>query len=257
MTASDDRYDDRPDGRSDVGSSEAREQELAARLAAVRDRIEAACRGSGRDPSAVTLVVVTKTYPADDVLRLVRLGVQDVGESRDQEATEKVAAVLQALGADVAGPTWHFIGRLQSNKARSVARYAGLVHSVDRPGLVAALGAGARAAGRAVACLVQVSLDADPARGGAPAEDVPELADRVAAEEGLLLRGIMAVAPAAADPDEAFAALPALRERLLDRHPAADVISAGMSGDLEAALRGGATHLRVGSAILGARPPLR
>lgn len=236
---------------------DARQHELATRLAAVRERVDAACRGAGRDPAAVTLVVVTKTHPADDVVRLAGLGVRDVGESRDQEAAAKVAAVRAALGAGAAAPTWHFIGRLQTNKARSVAGYAELVHSVDRPGLVAALGAGARAAGREVGCLVQVSLDGDPARGGVLPEAVPELADRIAAEAGLRLRGIMAVAPMGIDPHAAFAPLPGLRDRLLTRHAGADVVSAGMSGDLEAALRRGATHLRVGTAILGARPPLR
>jgi uncharacterized pyridoxal phosphate-containing UPF0001 family protein len=121
---------------------------------------------------------------------------------------------------------------------------------------VRALGRAARDAGRTLGCLVQVSLDDDPARGGTPMTEVPALADAVAAEPGLVLHGLMAVAPLGADARVAFAALPRLRDPLLADHPGARIISAGMSGDLEAALAEGATHLRVGSAVLGARPPL-
>ncbi len=233
------------------GAGTSRRLELSAALDAVRGRIASACRDAGRDPAGVTLVVVTKTHPADDVRHLAALGVADVGESRDQEAAAKVAECGEL------GLTWHFVGRLQSNKARSVARYAGLVHSLDRPALVPALGRGARDAGRVLDCLVQASLDGDPSRGGAPLADVPALAREVAAQEGLRLRGVMAVAPMGADPDAAFGVLPEALARLSEEHPEADIISAGMSGDLESALRRGATHLRVGSAILGARPPLR
>jgi pyridoxal phosphate enzyme (YggS family) len=231
-------------------AGEARRIEIGAGLDAVRARISAGCRAVGRDPTEVTLVVVTKTYPASDVALLAELGVHDVGENRDQEAAPKHAAC-----ADL-GLRWHFIGQLQSNKARSVASYADLVHSVDRLSLVRALGRGARSAGRTLTCLLQVSLDGDPTRGGSPVADIPALADAVADEEGLLFGGLMAVAPLDVDARVAFAALPRLRESLLPDHPGAWVISAGMSGDLEAALAEGATHLRVGTAVLGARPPL-
>jgi len=228
----------------------ARQAQLRAGLAAVRARIVAGCRDAGRDPATITLVVVTKTYPASDVRVLAGLGVADVGENRDGEAAAKHDACA-ALGL-----RWHFIGQLQTNKARHVARYAHLVHSVDRPALVPALGRGARAAGRTVGCLLQVSLDGDPARGGALPADLPALADAVAAEPGLELHGLMAVAPLGVDGEVAFQPLPRLRDTLMRRHPSAWILSAGMSGDLEVALRHGATHLRVGTAVLGARPPL-
>jgi pyridoxal phosphate enzyme (YggS family) len=227
-----------------------RTAELVAGLAAVEARIAAGCLAAGRARSEVTLIVVTKTYPADDVRRLAGLGVREVGESRDQEAAPKAA---ESADLDLA---WHFIGRLQSNKARSVAQYAHAVHSVDRSSLVAPLGRGAVEAGRTVRCFVQVSLDGDPARGGVPVDGVAELADRIAGTTGLELAGVMAVAPNQTDPDPAFALLKTVSTRLIGTHPQATAISAGMSGDLEEALRHGATHLRVGSAVLGVRPPL-
>ena len=242
-----------------------REAELSAGLAAVRERIAAACSNGGRDPAEVTLVVVTKTWPASDVRLLAALGVRDMGENRDQEARAKAAQT-----ADLA-LVWHFIGQLQSNKAASVASYASAVHSVDRIRLVRALSRGATEAGRTVGALVQVSLDEPPAaadgagadpdapdhRGGARPEIVPEIADAVAASPGLELRGVMAVAPLDADPAAAFERLAAVAARLRADHPDADWVSAGMSADLEAAVAAGATHVRVGSAILGRRPALR
>lgn len=234
-------------------SRPARERRLAqlrANLEAVERRIVAGCAVAGRDRAEITLVVVTKTYPASDVELLAQLGVRDVGENRDQEAAPKHAATTNL------GLIWHFVGQLQSNKASSVARYADLVHSVDRPSLVRALGRAARSARRRMDCLVQVSLDGDPCRGGALPADVPALADAIAAEPGLRMRGMMAVAPLGEPAREAFALLPQLRERVLGTHPDALVISAGMSADLEQALAEGATHLRVGSAVLGARGPL-
>jgi pyridoxal phosphate enzyme (YggS family) len=228
--------------------------ELRSGLAAVEERITAACTVAGRLRSSVTLVVVTKTFPASDVRLLADLGVRDVGESRDQEAAPK-AAELVALPL-----RWHFVGRLQSNKARSVASYAAVVQSVDRASLLGPLGSGAESAGRDVQVLIQVSLDGDPARGGVPVDDghqaLLELADRVAGSPALRLSGLMAVAPRAADPAEAFERLARASARLQAGHPGAAWLSAGMSGDLEAAVAAGATHLRVGSAILGSRPPL-
>jgi pyridoxal phosphate enzyme (YggS family) len=232
------------------GEDDGRRAELAAGLAAVEQRIEAACRSAGRARSDVTLIVVTKTFPASDVRLLSGLGVREVGESRDQEAAPKAEA---CAGLDL---TWHFVGRLQSNKARSVASYADVVHSVDRPSLVTALASGAAQAARTVDVLVQVSLDADPARGGVPAGDLPELADAIEDAEGLVLRGVMAVAPLGADPAGAFGRLAELAATVRAVHPGATWVSAGMSGDLEAAVGAGATHLRVGSAVLGSRPPL-
>jgi PLP dependent protein len=228
-----------------------REAELAAALAAVRGRLAASAVSSGRSARDVTLVVITKNWPASDVRHLARLGVTDVGENRDKEAREK------AQDCNDLSLTWHFVGQLQSNKARSVATYADTVHSVDRARLVAALDSAAASAGRTLGCLVQVSLDGDSGRGGVLPGELPQLADQVATAASLDLRGLMAVAPLGADPDVAFGQLARLSERLLRDHPGAGWISAGMSGDLEAAIRAGATHVRVGSAILGERPRLR
>lgn len=227
-----------------------RTAELEARLRAVRARVARACAAAGRPEGEVTLVVVTKTWPAADVARLAGLGVRDVGENRDQEAAAK-AADCRGLGL-----RWHFVGRLQGNKARSVAGYCDVVHSLDRLRLVAPLDRGALAAGRTLDCLLQVSLDGDPARGGAPADGIPALADAVAGRQGLRLAGLMAVAPQGADPAAAFARLAGLSCDLVARHPGATALSAGMSADLEAAVAAGATHLRVGTAVMGSRPPL-
>jgi PLP dependent protein len=232
-------------------SRDPRSDELAASLAEVEARIAAACRSAGRDRCEVTLVAVTKTWPAEDVRRLGALGFTDVGENRDQEAAPKAAAC-----ADL-GLRWHFVGRLQTNKARSVASYAADVHSVDREPLVAALGRAAVAAERPVGALVQVSLDADPGRGGVVPADVPRIAEAIARTDGLALRGIMAVAPLGVDPAAAFGRLAEVAGRLRADHPDAGMISAGMSGDLEVAVAAGATHVRIGTALLGSRPPLR
>ncbi|GAC1332266.1 MAG: YggS family pyridoxal phosphate-dependent enzyme [Mycobacteriales bacterium] len=230
--------------------SASRAEELAGSLAIVRSRIATACLAAGRDPRSVTLVAVSKTFPAGDVAALASLGVDDFGENRDQEAAPKAAA-LAALDL-----RWHFVGRLQRNKCRSVAAYASVVHAVDRVELVGPLSAGAERAGREVAVLVQVSLDGDPARGGVAAAGLGPLADGVALAPGLRLAGLMAVAPLAADPAEAYAGFAQLAVQLRTEHPGADWLSAGMSGDLEAAVVAGATHVRVGTALFGGRPPL-
>lgn len=227
-----------------------RSKDLAANLLEVRARIATGCRAVGRDPHDVTLVGVTKTWPASDAVLLRDLGVIDLGENRDQEAAAKAR--------EVAGVSWHFIGTLQTNKARSVASYADVVHSMDRPQLCVALDEGALRAARVVGVLLQVSLDGDPSRGGAAAADLPALADQVAAAEGLVLHGLSAVAPQTVDPRDAFEALSELSAALVKQQPQATVISAGMSGDLEQAIQAGATHVRVGTALLGPRrAPLR
>ena len=238
-------------------SGDPRTAELARGLDLVEERVRAACAASGRQRSDVTLVVVTKTFPAADAVRLAALGVRDLAENRDQEAGPK-AAELAAEGADV---RWHFVGQLQRNKARSVARYADVLHSVDREPLVRALDRAAADAGRRLDVLVQVDLGgiADrpgAPRGGAAPSDVARLADLLAACGALRLRGVMAVAPRGEDPVAAFDRLAALASDLRRAHPDATWLSAGMSGDLEQAVAAGATHLRVGSAVLGSRPPL-
>jgi pyridoxal phosphate enzyme (YggS family) len=237
---------------AEAGSA-ARREEVAAHLDAVRRRMAAACRDAGRDPADVSLVVVTKFFPASDVRLLADLGVTDVGENRHQEAEAKAAEC-----ADL-GLRWHFIGGLQSNKAAAVASYADVVESVDRAKLVAPLSRGAHARSHEVDVLLQVSLDPPGAdhRSGADPADLAALADRVEEAGMLRLRGLMAVAPLGEDPAEAFARLGAVRREFLRDHPRATVLSAGMSGDLEHAIAHGATHVRVGSAILGSRPAVK
>ena len=229
-----------------------RREELALRLAEVRGRIAKACEAAGREASELTLVAVTKTRPASDVRLLSELGVTDIGENRDAEAAPK-AAECADMGLE--NLTWHFIGQLQTNKCASVVRYASVVHSVDRHRLIGALGKAARRAGRVIECLVEVSLDGDPARGGAVAGEVPALAEALAAEEGLVLGGVMAVAPLSMPPADAFARLRVSAAAVREVRPGATVISAGMSCDLEAAVEAGATHLRIGTALLGDRGP--
>ena len=234
-------------------SAEPRRAELERNLAEVRARIDRACAAAGRDRGSVGLTVVTKFFGASDVRLLADLGVTDVGENRHQEAEAKAAEC-----ADL-GLRWHYIGGLQSNKAAAVARYADVVESVDRVKLVGRLAAGATERGAEVEVLLQVSLDPPGAdhRAGADPADLPALAETVEAADGLRLAGLMAVAPLGEDPAEAFARLAAVRADLLRDHPDADRLSAGMSGDLEQAVAAGATHVRVGSAILGSRPSAR
>lgn len=233
----------------------ARAAELSANLDALLARIEAACRASGRAPDSVRMLPVTKFFPARDVAILHDLGLREFGESREQEASAKVAALS---GLD--GIAWHMIGRLQRNKAKVVARWAHTVHSVDSERLATALDRGACAALAAgeraepVRVLVQVSLDADPGRGGVVPAELDALADRIAAAEGLQLAGLMAIPPLDAEPDSAFALLETLHTRILARHPGARELSAGMSGDLESAIAHGSTCVRVGTALMGARP---
>ena len=230
-----------------------RRDEIEANLAAVRGRIARACDEAGRDPAEVRLVVVTKFFPASDVRLLADLGVTDVGENRHQEAEAKAAEC-----ADL-GLRWHFIGGLQSNKAAAVARYADVVESVDRVKLVRRLDEGAHDRAHAVDCLLQVSLDPPDAEGrsGADPDDLADLAAAVDGARMLTLRGLMAVAPLGEDPAEAFARLAAVRDDFVADHPDATWLSAGMSGDLEHAIHAGATHVRVGSAILGSRPRVK
>ncbi len=229
--------------------TDVRREQITAGLAAVRARIDAARDDAGRD-DPVDLVVVTKTFPASDVDLLVELGIGDVAENRDQEARAK----RQDCGPG-ASARWHMIGRLQRNKAASVARWADVVESVDRAELVPALGRAAVAAGRTLEVLVQVSLDLEPQpdRGGADPAEAMALARLVAEHEGLELVGVMGVAPFPGDPGEAFSGLWDIALRVRDRWPGATRISAGMSGDLEEAIAHGATQVRVGGAVLGQR----
>lgn len=235
-----------------------RKDELAGNLANVEERIAAACAAAGRRREDVTLIVVTKTYPAADVRILSELGVRHVAENRDQDAAPK-AAECSDLPL-----TWHFVGQLQTNKVRSVVGYAGVVQSVDRSRLVTALSKEAVRAGRELGCLIQVALDAGESergeRGGVAPGGIAELADLVAGAPGLRLDGLMTVAPLTGEfagrELAAFERMMDLSTDLRRTHPTATMVSAGMSADLEQAVAAGATHVRVGTAVLGVRPRL-
>lgn len=235
-----------------VSDPDIRRVELVGNLARVRRRIADAAQSAGRDVNAITLVVVTKFFPSADVRHLAALGITDVGENRHQEAEAKVAEC-----ADLE-LRWHYIGGLQSNKAAAVARYADIVESVDRAKLLPGLARGAADRGRGLGVLVQISLDPDAPpdsqRAGILPDRAQQLADAVAAESHLRLLGVMGVAPLGGSPAAAFEQLAVVANRIRRDHPGATLISAGMSGDLEDAIRFGATHVRVGSAILGNRP---
>ncbi|MGE3193701.1 MAG: YggS family pyridoxal phosphate-dependent enzyme [Microbacteriaceae bacterium] len=218
------------------------EPSLADRLASVDAAIADAARGAGRDPGELTRIVVTKFHPASLVRELHALGVRDVGENRHQEAAAKAAELADL---DLA---WHFVGQLQSNKAKAVRRYAAAVHSVDRVSLVDAL-----AGDSPLDVFIELNLTDDPARGGVAPDAADALAERVAATKGLVLRGVMAVAPLGAEPRPAFARVRAVSDRIRSIVPHATAISAGMSEDFADAIAEGATHLRIGTAITGKR----
>ncbi len=218
---------------------------LADRYAAVQQDVAAAAREAGRDPADVTTIVVTKFHPAELVRELAAIGVRDVGENRHQEASAK-AAETAGLGL-----TWHFVGQLQSNKAAAALEYARVIHSVDRASLVTALGR----AEVPVEVFLQLNLTDDPNRGGVAADAVEFLAEAVLAQPSLQLRGLMAVAPLDEHPRAAFTRVREASDRLQTLAPRATALSMGMSGDFREAILEGATHLRIGTAITGNRPP--
>ncbi|MCI0155861.1 YggS family pyridoxal phosphate-dependent enzyme [Leifsonia shinshuensis] len=220
---------------------------LAERLEAVRGGIADAARAAGRRPEELTTIVVTKFHPASLVRELAALGVEDVGENRHQEAQEK-AAELADLGL-----RWHFVGQLQSKKARQVRRYARVIHSLDRSSLVDALASDEGV----VDGFVQLNLTDDPARGGVSDRDLDALVERVLETQGLRLLGVMAVAPLDEEPARAFERVRRASDRVRALAPEATAISAGMSQDYREAIAAGATHLRIGTAITGNRPTLR
>jgi PLP dependent protein len=220
---------------------------LAERLEALRSSIADAAAEAGRNPAEIRLIAVTKFQPAAVVRELFELGVRDFGESRHQEARAK-AAELAHLDL-----TWHFVGQLQTKKARQVRAYADVIHSVDRVALVDALSDATNTAD-VRDCFVQLNLTDDPGRGGVATEDLEPLVERVVAAPGIRLLGVMAVAPLGADPRRSFAAVRAASQRVAAIDPEAVWISAGMSGDYREAILEGATHLRIGTAITGNRP---
>ena len=218
---------------------------LAGRLDVVRAGVADAARVAGRDAADITTIVITKFHPASLVRQLHDLGVRDFGENRHQEAVAKAAAV-----ADLE-LRWHFVGQLQSKKARQARSYARVFHSIDRDSVVDALAS----ADSTVGCFVQLNLTDDPGRGGVAEAALERMAERVVSTVGLTLLGVMAVAPLDVEPRRVFAKLRLVSERVAAIHPAATSISAGMSGDYREAILEGATHLRIGSAITGNRPP--
>jgi pyridoxal phosphate enzyme (YggS family) len=218
--------------------------ELSERYARIMAGIDEACRESGRLRDEVTLIVVTKFHSAGLIRDLVELGVSDVGENRHQDAAPKA---VELAGLPL---TWHFVGQLQSNKARAVAEYATVIHSVDRGSLVTSL---ARAE-KPLDVFLEVNLTQDISRGGVQPSGVLALAEQVLGEASLTLRGVMAVAPIDDDARGAFVRLQTLSSQLTALAPDATAISAGMSGDFADAIAEGATHLRIGAAITGNRP---
>lgn len=222
-----------------------REASLSARLDDVQESIREAAREAGRKPDGITTIIVTKFHPASMVRDLADLGVRDFGESRHQEARDKVAEVSDSA------LTWHFVGQVQGKKVRQIAAYAHVIHSIDRESLVTSLESTEHTTG----CFLQINLTDDPSRGGVAPSDLLPLAERALSTEGIHLLGVMAVAPLGEDPRRAFSRVRNASEELRTIAPKAHGISAGMSGDYREAILEGATHLRIGTAITGNRPP--
>ena len=241
--------------------------ELSQRYLAVQERIAAACALAGRDRSELNLIVVSKFHPASLVLDLLSLGQRQFGENKDQEASAKAAEVASALGSAPAGsiqPDWHFVGQLQSNKVKSVLRYASTIHSLDRASLLAALAKERnRLAQEAEAqsttpiaptgVFIELNLTDDDQRGGIKPSQLPEFAASVLETPGLELLGVMGVATLEGEEERDFATIQAASQQLQTLAPTAKFISAGMSNDFEVAIGYGATHLRIGTAITGPR----
>ena len=226
--------------------------DIQGNLEVIQSRIKNACSAAGRDVSEITLIAVTKTYPASDVDLLKQLGIENVGENRDQEGSSKKSEVKNQF-------KWHFIGQLQSNKAKSVVNYADLIHSVDRWSLAKEIQKSAQGINKVQPVLIQVDLDQsgpDPTRGGIWPAELNELVASINQASHLELKGLMSVAPLGEKPELAFARLAQIRVGFLKENPEAQILSAGMSDDLEAAILHGATHLRIGSALLGERPKI-
>ena len=254
-------------GLSDPGSSGSnRESELTHALASLRSRLAMAAEATGRNVSEIELLPITKFFPATDVAILSRLGVRAVGESREQEASAKVTELTALLTGsahtDSRTMHWHMVGQIQRKKARSLARWAHTAHSVDSPQLVTALDRAVTSAlgeGRRedpLRVYIQVSLDGDVSRGGVDltaSGAVDRVCDQVEQSQSLELIGLMGIPPLDWDLDQAFERLRLEHRRVLKSHPNALGLSAGMSNDLEIAVKHGSTCVRVGTALLGPR----
>lgn len=223
---------------------------LAERYRSVLQTIEQTAQSVGRAKEDVELIVVSKNHPASLVAELVQLGQEAFGENRDQEASKK-AEELKNSGFDV---QWHFVGQLQSNKVKSVLEYASVIHSIDRPSLVAELSKQLSKQNKKIDGFIELNLTYDLGRGGVAPQDLLNLAEQVLAVEQINLLGVMAVAGLGKDPAEEFERAVGLSQQLQTLAPQATKLSMGMSEDFEVAIRLGATHIRVGSAITGPRP---
>jgi pyridoxal phosphate enzyme (YggS family) len=225
--------------------------ELGARYQGIVDRVAAAARASSRSPGEITLVVVTKNHPHQLVLDLIELGARDFGENRDQEAAPKAKEVAAKSDQTF---NWHFIGQLQTNKVKSVLEYANFLHSLDRSSLLDELQKRTRERAVALKVFVQVNLTEDMGRGGVRPQELSAFAERVLESPGLELVGLMGVGGLDIAPEAEFERLASLSQELQELAPEANRLSMGMSGDFEAAISYGATHLRIGTAITGKRP---
>jgi len=219
-----------------------RKEEIAHNLQEVKERINAAAKSVNRDPTEINLIVVTKTFPISDIEILRELGESNFGENRDQEAGPK---------AELISATWHFQGQIQSNKIKSICQWADVVHSISNEKEILKFGQSPRKH----QVFLQVSLDGQEGRGGASPAELSQLADLVNESNNLDLLGLMAVAPLGIEPMKAFADLAQINQGFVGQYPNSKFLSAGMSGDFETAIKYGATHIRVGSSILGSRSP--
>ena len=219
-----------------------RKAEIARNLQEVKERIIGAAKSVNRDPNEIELIVVTKTFPISDIEILCELGETNFGENRDQEAGPK---------AEIISATWHFQGQIQSNKIKSICQWADVIHSISSEKEILKFAQSERKH----QLFLQVSLDGQEGRGGASPAELSQLADLVNESNNLDLLGLMAVAPLGVEPDKAFADLAQINQGFVGQYPNSKFLSAGMSGDFEAAIKYGATHIRVGSSILGSRSP--
>jgi len=219
-----------------------RKDEIATHLQEVKERIKSAAKSVNRDPAEIQLIVVTKTFPISDVEILRELGESNFGENRDQEAAPKAESI---------SATWHFQGQIQSNKIKSICEWADVIHSISSEKEILRFAQSPRKH----QVFLQVSLDGQEGRGGASPAELAELANLVNESNNLELLGLMAVAPLGVEPENAFADLAQINQGFADQFPNSKYLSAGMSGDFEAAIKYGATHIRIGSSILGSRSP--
>jgi pyridoxal phosphate enzyme (YggS family) len=245
-------------------SSSARRIEISQNLATVEREITLAVEKNNRERSEITLIAVTKNFPVSDVVHLYDLGLRNFGENRDQEARAKVEEFKKYVADSESSEDqtnqanqvkWHFQGQLQRNKLRSIATWADFIHSLDQERYLLPLQQLSIELKKSISLLLQLSLDLPirPDRGGVPPEELIELGTKVKEHSGLILQGLMAVAPLDVAPELAFGALQAISGTFLKAFPDATWVSAGMSGDFADAIAAGATHIRIGSSILGSR----